>query len=130
MDDSCQGRYIVVTAARLSLSGLTVATAQLHIVNSVPKGVSVMPDYVKPVFSLFLIILCAGISGGIMAANRGRNVSVWCLLCVLLPPFLLFLYFARPLREIEGIVKKCSKCGELIKMHAPVCRYCKSSQTE
>lgn len=89
-----------------------------------------MPDYVKPVFSLFLIILGAGISGGIMAANRGRNVPVWCLLCALLPPFLLFLYFARPLREIEGIVKKCPKCGGLIKMRAPVCRYCKSSATE
>jgi hypothetical protein len=94
------------------------------------KGVSVMPDYVKPVFSLFLIVLFAGISGGIMAANRGRNVLCWCLFCAILPPLLLFLYFARPLREIEGIVKKCSNCGELIKMHAPACRHCKSSQME
>jgi hypothetical protein len=88
-----------------------------------------MPDYVKPAFSLFLIVLFAGISGGIMAANRGRNVSVWCLICAVLPPLLLFLYFARPLREIEGIVKKCLKCGGLIYINDPVCRHCKSSQT-
>lgn len=88
-----------------------------------------MPGYVKPVFFLFLIIIAAGMTGGIMAADRERKVPAWCLLCALLPPFLLFLYFARPLREIEGMFRKCSKCGELIKWHAPVCKYCNTEQT-
>jgi hypothetical protein len=88
-----------------------------------------MPGYAKPVFSLFLIILVAGMSGGVMAANRGRSVSAWCLLCALLPPFLLLLYFARPLCEVEGMLRKCVKCGELIRWHSPVCKYCKTGQT-
>ena len=88
-----------------------------------------MYDGVKPVFLIFLVILVAGMIGGIMAADRGRKVAVWCLLCALLPPFLLFLYFARPLHEVEGIFRKCSKCGELIKWRAPVCKYCKSGQS-
>jgi len=88
-----------------------------------------MPGYVKPVFSLFLVVLVSGMSGGFMAANRGRSVSVWCLLCALLPPFLLFLYFSRPLCEVEGKFRRCLKCGELIRWHASVCKYCKSGQT-
>jgi len=87
-----------------------------------------MSGYVKPVLSLFLIVLVAGMTGGFMAANRGRKVSVWCLLCALLPPFLLFLYFARPLSEVEGMFRKCSKCGELIRWRASVCKFCKSGQ--
>lgn len=87
-----------------------------------------MPGYVKPVFFLFLIVLAAGITGGFMAADRGRRVAGWCLLCGLLPPFLLLLYFSRPLREVEGVFRKCSKCGELIKWHSRVCKFCKSEQ--
>ena len=90
--------------------------------------VTAMPDFVTPAFLMFLISIVAGISGGFIAANRGRNVATWCLLCVLLPPILIFLYFARPLREVEGVFRKCSKCGELIKWRASVCTYCKSEQ--
>jgi hypothetical protein len=88
-----------------------------------------MPGYIKPAFFLFLIVIAAGVTGGIMAADRGRRAPAWCLICALLPPFLLFLYFARPLREVEGMFRKCSKCGELIKWHAPVCKYCNTEQT-
>ena len=88
-----------------------------------------MPGYVKPALFLFLVVVTAGMTGGIMAADRGRRVPVWCLLCALLPPFLLLLYFARPLREVEGMYRKCLKCGELIKWRAPICKYCKSGQT-
>jgi hypothetical protein len=87
-----------------------------------------MSGYAKPVIFLFLIVLVAGMTGGFMAANRCRRVSVWCLLCALLPPFLLPLYFARPLSEVEGMFKKCLKCGELIRWHASACKYCKSGQ--
>ena len=88
-----------------------------------------MSDYVKPAFFIFLVILAAGMLGGFMAADRGRRVAAWCLLCALLPPFLLILYFARPLHEVDGIFKRCPKCGELIKWHASVCKYCQSGQS-
>lgn len=87
-----------------------------------------MPGYVKPALFLFLVVIVAGMTGGFMAADRGRNVAFWCLLCALLPPFLILLYFAGPLHEVEGKFKKCPKCGELINWHAKVCKYCKSEQ--
>lgn len=89
-----------------------------------------MPGYAKPVFLIFLVVIAAGMFGGFMAADRGRRVYFWCLLCALLPPFLLLLYFAKPLHEVEGMFRKCSRCGEFIKWRAPVCKYCKSEQTE
>jgi cytochrome c oxidase subunit IV len=92
-------------------------------------GVTAMPGYVKPVFFIFLVIIAAGVIGGFMAADRGRRVALWCLLCALLPPFLLLLYFAKPVREVEGVFRKCSNCGELIKWHALACKYCKTEQT-
>ena len=92
------------------------------------KGVTAMTGYVKPVFIFFMVIALAGITGGFMAADRGRKVMAWCLLCAIFPPFLLLLYFARPLCEVEGMFRKCSKCGELIKWHAQVCKFCKSGQ--
>lgn len=88
-----------------------------------------MSGYVKPVFLLFLIVLVAGVIGGCMAANRGRKVVVWCLLCALFPPLLLLIYFAKPLREVEGKFRRCSNCRELITWHEPVCKYCQSEQT-
>jgi len=85
-----------------------------------------MADYVIPVFFFFVVIIIAGAIGGFMAADRGRNVLLWCTLSALLPPFLLVLYFIKPLTEVEGMFRKCAQCGELIKWHASVCKYCHS----
>ncbi|MGB9080527.1 MAG: hypothetical protein WCD00_04450 [Desulfuromonadaceae bacterium] len=87
-----------------------------------------MFEYVKPAFSVFLIVVVSGVVGGVMAANRGRKVAGWCLLCALFPPLLLYLYFARPLREVEGKFRKCSNCGALFKWDEPACPYCRSAQ--
>lgn len=89
-----------------------------------------MPGYVKPAFFFFIVVIAAGITGGIMAADRGRKVAFWSLTCALLPPLLLYLYFAKPICEVEGMFRKCKKCGELIKWHVSVCKYCKSGQQE
>ncbi|OHB25348.1 MAG: hypothetical protein A2X79_05985 [Desulfuromonadaceae bacterium GWB2_53_15] len=89
-----------------------------------------MLGYVKPVFFVFMIVLVPGVIGGCMAANRARNVPVWCLLCALLPPLLLFIYFAKPLREVEGKFRQCSNCRKFIKWHEPVCKHCNSRQIE
>lgn len=87
-----------------------------------------MPEYVKPAFFIFLIVLVPGAIGGFMAANRGRKVPAWYLLCALFPPLLLFIYFARPLCEVEGKFRRCSHCRELIRWREPVCKYCRSEQ--
>ena len=88
-----------------------------------------MQDYVKPVFFVLMVVLLVpAISGGVMAANRGRMVAVWSLLCALLPPLLLLLYFARPLREVEGKYRRCPGCSELLKWHDQVCKYCHAAQ--
>lgn len=92
------------------------------------KGVDAMFEYVKPAFFLFLIVIVSGVIGGVMAANRGRKVVVWCLLCALFPLLLLYIYFAKPLCEVEGMFRKCSNCGELFKWDEPVCSYCRSAQ--
>jgi len=55
-----------------------------------------MPDYVKPVFLVFLVVVVSGAMGGFMAANRGRSVAAWCLLCAFLPPLLLVVYCLKP----------------------------------
>lgn len=86
-----------------------------------------MIEYVKPAFIVFLIVIVPGVIGGIMAANRGRKVAGWCLLCALFPPLLLYIYFARPLCEVEGKFRKCSNCGELFKWGKPVCPCCRSA---
>lgn len=91
------------------------------------KGVAAVIEYVKPAFIVFLIVIVPGVIGGIMAANRGRKVAGWCLLCALFPPLLLYIYFARPLCEVEGKFRKCSNCGELFKWGKPVCPCCRSA---
>lgn len=72
-----------------------------------------MSGYVKPVVFLFFVVIAAGITGGFMAADRGRNVAGWCLLCALLPPFLILLYFAGPIREVEGKSENVHNAGNL-----------------
>jgi len=89
-----------------------------------------MIEYIKPAFFVFLIVIVPSVVGGIMAANRGRKVVGWCLLCALFPPLLLYIYFARPLCEVEGKYRKCSNCGALFKWDEPVCSYCRSAQAE
>lgn len=88
-----------------------------------------MPDDVKPVFLIFFVVTVASIVGGFMAADRGRKVFIWCLLCALLPPLLLVLFFSRPLCEVEGMYRKCAECGQLIKWRERVCKHCKAVQT-
>ncbi len=87
-----------------------------------------MFEYIKPAFLVFLIVIVPGVVGGVLAANRGRKVVGWCLLCALFPPLLLFVYFAKPLCEVEGKFRKCSNCGKLITWDEPICTYCRSAQ--
>lgn len=87
-----------------------------------------MSGYVKPEMIIFLIVVASGICGGWMAANRCRNLIGWCLICALLPVFLLVIYFSRPLCQVEGKFRLCPKCREYIRWNETVCRYCKQVQ--
>ena len=44
-----------------------------------------MSEYVRPAFFLFMVMFVSGITGGIMAADRGRRIPGWRLGCSLLP---------------------------------------------
>ena len=87
-----------------------------------------MTDYIKPELAVFLIMAVPGIIGGIMAANRGRNIFVWGILSALFPIFLLVVWFEKPLREVEGKFRKCGKCGEWLKWRETTCKYCQAEQ--
>lgn len=89
--------------------------------------VNAMLEYIKPAFLVFLVLIVPGVTGGVMAANRCRNVVAWCLLCALFPPLLLYIYFAGPLCAVEGKYRNCSGCGKLFKWAEPVCPYCRSA---
>lgn len=79
----------------------------------------------KPVYLFFLLVFVVpGVTGGILAANRARNVVVWSLLSAAFPIFLLVIYFHKPLREVEGKFRRCGGCGEFIRWREATCRYC------
>lgn len=87
-----------------------------------------MPDYIKPAFAIFLIVVIPGAIGGWLAANRGRNFVGWSALCALFPVFLMVIYFKKPLREVPGKFRQCPSCREYLKWRDAVCKYCQAEQ--
>lgn len=86
-----------------------------------------MSDIVKPEWIFYLVVAIFGITGGWLAANRGRNFIGWCLLCAIFPVFLLVIYFEKPRREVEGKFRLCPNCQEFVKWREPACKYCGTS---
>lgn len=87
-----------------------------------------MTGYVKPEYLFLLVILVPAAVGGWLAANRGRNIVGWCILCAIFPIFLMVIYFHKPLREVEGKFKRCPSCHEFIKWREEICKYCNAEQ--
>lgn len=85
-------------------------------------------DYVKPEYFALFLMAIPGAVGGWLAANRGRNIIGWCILCAVFPVFLMVIYYNKPLKEVPGKFKRCRSCGEWIKWADPVCKYCNASQ--
>jgi hypothetical protein len=77
------------------------------------QGSRQMTDFIIPAFFFFLVVVVAGVSGGFMADDRGRNILLWCPLCSLLPPFLLLLYFTKPLCAVEKCSETVQRVGSL-----------------
>ena len=85
-------------------------------------------DYIKPEYFALIIMAIPGAVGGWLAANRGRNIIGWCILCAIFPVFLMVIYFNKPVKEVPGKFKRCRSCNEWIKWGDPVCKYCNASQ--
>jgi len=73
-------------------------------------------------FAILMII--GGLLGGLVAANKGRNVLLWTIVCGLLPLFVLVLFALPPLPK-PGVSRACPHCLRLIPWQASVCAYCR-----
>jgi hypothetical protein len=64
-----------------------------------------------------------GIICSIIAVSKGRNALGWFFAGLLVGPFGLIVAVLKDV-ERENYTKKCSKCAEVVKHDAVVCRHC------
>lgn len=75
------------------------------------------------IFLLLIFGLPAAI-GFKLALSRGKNPLTWGVLCGVIPFFLIVLHFNKPVHEIQGHFRKCSKCGRTFPWKNNACKYC------
>jgi hypothetical protein len=73
-----------------------------------------------------LLVIIAGIAGGIIAIRKGRSPILWFILCCALFPLLIIALL--PPMASKGYTKKCSYCAEIIKEDANFCKHCGKEQ--
>jgi len=74
-----------------------------------------------------LLIIIAGIVGGIIAIRKGRRPILWFILCAIVP-LLIAVIIVLPSLVSKGYTKKCSYCAEIIKEDANFCKHCGKEQ--
>ena len=76
--------------------------------------------------TFIIVMIVAGILGGIIASSKGRSVVGWAIGSALLPIVLLIL-LALPRTDRAPLPPDsmtCPRCAETIKAAAKVCRFC------
>mgnify|MGYP001594578478 CR=1 FL=1 len=74
-----------------------------------------------------VLLIIAGIVGGIIAGRKGRSPIWWFILCALFPLLIVVIAVLQPLVS-RGYTKKCLYCAEIIKEDAIVCKHCGREQ--
>jgi len=80
-----------------------------------------------PLVRYVLLVIIAGIVGGIIARRKGRSPIWWSILCAIVPLLIIVIALLPPLVS-EGYTKKCPYCAEIIKEDAMFCKHCGREQ--
>jgi len=75
----------------------------------------------------FILLVVAGIVGGIIAMRKGRNPLLWFIICALIPLLVAVILVLPPVVS-RGYTKKCPFCAEIIKEDATFCKHCGREQ--
>ena len=78
-------------------------------------------------FRYVLLVIIAGIVGGIIARRKGFNPIWWFILCALFPLLIIVIALLPPLAA-KGYTKRCPYCAEIIKEDANFCKHCGREQ--